>query len=158
VTPPGLSVPLSREDEHAQNLRDLELIRTDPAWALSRVQEARRLEARLEEAERLTESLQNEADAYADEIARLRKAERRVAGLREALTAFCDYVEAARHPWPALTQLARSGRQALAASEAEETRHGPIDLLEEAKRPTIKPGRLLDAKPVAALEAEEAKP
>lgn len=46
-----------RLSDHEQNLRDLKLIREDPGWALSMIQEARRLAQRVENAERENERL-----------------------------------------------------------------------------------------------------
>lgn len=45
---------MTYEQQHESNLRDLALIRNDPAWALSRVIRARELEA---EVQRLREAL-----------------------------------------------------------------------------------------------------
>ena len=39
------------QEQHEQNLRDLRLIREDPAWALTAVQKWRELEARVQELE-----------------------------------------------------------------------------------------------------------
>ena len=45
-----MSDNVTRESEqHEQNMRDLRLIRDDPGWALTAVQEWRRLAAQLEE-------------------------------------------------------------------------------------------------------------
>lgn len=49
-----IGVKRPKEEQHEQNLRDLQLIRDDPGWALTAVQEWRRLKA---ENERLREAL-----------------------------------------------------------------------------------------------------
>lgn len=49
------------EVQYEQNLHDLALIRTDPAWALTAVQEWRRLKA---ENERLREALRVISEGY----------------------------------------------------------------------------------------------
>ena len=71
-----MSEPLSREDEHhEQNLRDLKLIREDPGWALSRVQESRRLEARVQELEREKEATDATLKAVSEDLVVTRQEE-----------------------------------------------------------------------------------
>lgn len=48
---------MSFDEQHEQNLRDLRMIREDPAWALTAVQRWRELEARVDELEAMLRSV-----------------------------------------------------------------------------------------------------